>query len=75
MMTWKLRMTMVLAGVTQQTALVMRTLPRMPRTACWRLSSQVTQVQPRNRASESRQVTPTTEMARPPTANQNTRTE
>ena len=45
MMTWKLLMTMDLLGEIQQTALVMRTLPRMPRRACWMLRSQVMTVQ------------------------------
>ena len=45
MMTWKLLMTIDLAGETQQTALVIRMLPTMPRTACCRESSQVVRVQ------------------------------
>ena len=38
MMTWKLRITIVLAGVIQQTAFVIRTLPTIPRTAWIRYS-------------------------------------
>ena len=45
MITWKLLMTMDLLGEIQQTALVIRTLPMMPRTACWMLRSQVVTVQ------------------------------
>ena len=37
MMTWKLRMTIVLAGVIQHTAFVIRTLPTIPRTAWKRI--------------------------------------
>ena len=75
MITWKLLMTMDLLGEIQQTALVMRTLPRIPRTACWILRSQVMTVQSEKRGTVSRTQIPTTEMTRPPTANQKTRTE
>ena len=75
MMTWKLLMTMDLLGEIQHTALVMRTLPRMPRTACWMLRSQVTTDQSEKRGTVSRRQIPAIDMTRPPIANQNTRTE